>query len=65
MNVEEISLLTVTLVEAWGRLNNMSEAIISGGKEDIAASGVVHLQSSGETTAVPHSVCIKLEVFLL
>lgn len=35
MNFEQINLLTVTLVKAWGRSKNMSEAIIPGGREDI------------------------------
>lgn len=35
MNFEEINLLTVTLVKAWGRSKDMSEAIIPEGWEDI------------------------------
>lgn len=50
MNFEEINLLTVPLVKAWERSENMSEAIIPGGREDIvplAAFWVVPLQSGG------------------
>lgn len=70
MNFEEICLLTVTLVKAWGRLKNISEAIIPGGKEAITAFGVVHLQFGGQKNCCPSfsmlaMLHIKLEVFLL
>lgn len=47
INSEEIYFLTVTLVKAWDRSKNMSEAIIPGGREDIvplAAFRVVPLR---------------------
>lgn len=62
MNAEEINVLTVTLVNAWDRSRNMSEAIIPEGREDIvplAAFCVVPLQFDGLRTVIFHSVCMQ------